>query len=148
MQSVKTIFLVIPLALCFINMQCDDNDDINRSSGICDETTIINHDLYENLNSANFTFIEEEITNDCLHIEIGASGCDGNTWGFNLVDSGAVAESSPEQRYLKFQLINEELCLAFFERTVSFDLTPLQIDGSHEIILHIEGLESSLHYTY
>ena len=38
--------------------------------------------------------------------------------------------------------------LLFFERTVSFDLTPLQIDGSNEIILHLEDLESSLNYKY
>jgi len=147
MQSIKKIFFIIPLALCFMNMQCDAGE-IEHLNEICDETTIINQDLYDILNSANFTFVDAEITDDCLNVTIGASGCDGNTWGFSLVDSGAITESSPEQRYLKFQLVNDEACLAFFERTVSFDLRSLQINGSNEIILHIEGLESSLNYKY
>lgn len=148
MKSIKTIFLIMPLALCFMNMQCEDDININRSNEICDKTTLVDQDLYDNLTTSNFTFISAEIIDDCLTIEIGASGCDGNTWGFNLVDSGVVAESSPEQRYLKFQLINEEACLAYFERTVSFNLIPLQVNGSHEIILQIEGLETPLHYKY
>lgn len=130
-----------------MNILCEEADDVDYVS-LCDEITIVNPDLYENFNTANFTFIDAEIVDDCLRLEIGASGCDSNTWGFNLVDSGAVAESLPEQRYLKLQLINEEACLAFFEKTVSFDLSPIQIDGSNEIILHIEGLESSLNYKY
>lgn len=148
MQSIKKILFIISLSLCFMNMQCHDDDSGRPFGDVCDITTIIDQDLYENLNSANFTFIGAEIINDCLYIEIGASGCDGSTWGFKLVDSGAVAESLPEQRYLRFQLTNEELCAAYFERTITFDIKPLQVIGSNEIILHIEGLESSLSYKY
>ena len=144
---IKKTFFAITVILCFMNMQCED-DDTRLSSKICDETTVVNEDIYKNLVSDHFTFVNAEITNNCLTIEISASGCDGNSWEFKLVDSGAVAESSPEQRYLKFQLINEEACLAVFKKTVSFDLTPLQINGSQEIILHLEGLEPSLHYKY
>lgn len=149
MKSIRKIFLFIPLGLCFMNMQCDEGEVIDSSNEICDETTIISQNLYENLSSANFTFGSAEIINNCLNIEIGASGCDGNTWEFKLVDSEIIAESLPEQRYLKLQLINKEACLAVFKRTASFDLRPLQIDNSvNEVILHIEGLESSLHYKY
>ncbi|WP_396602094.1 hypothetical protein [Algibacter sp. R77976] len=143
----KNISFAIGIMFCSMNILCEEADDVDSVS-LCDEITIVNPDLYENLNTANFTFIDAEIVDDCLRLEIGASGCDGNTWGFNLVDSGAIAESLPEQRYLRLQLINEEACLAFFEKTVSFDLSPIQIDGSNEIILHIEGLESSLNYKY
>ncbi|GAA4893280.1 hypothetical protein GCM10023311_17220 [Flaviramulus aquimarinus] len=129
-------------------MQCEDDINIDSPNQICDETILVDQDLYDSLTASDFTFINAKIIDDCLTIEIGASGCDGNTWGFNLVDSGAVAESSPEQRYLKFQLINEEDCLAYFERTMSFNLIPLQVNGSREIILHIEDLETLLYYKY
>lgn len=143
----KKISFAIGIMFCSMNVLCEDVDDVDYIS-FCDETTIVDNDLFENLNTVNFTFIDAEIVDNCLSLEIGASGCDGNTWGFNLVDSEAIAESSPEQRYLKFQLINDEACLAYFERIILFDLTPLQINGSNEIILHIEGFDSSLNYKY
>jgi len=148
MQIVKKLFFAIPVALCFMNMTCETDDDIDLSSDICDQITVVSKTQYDNLVSDNFTFGNVEITDDCLNIEISSSGCSGDSWGFNLIDSGAVAESSPEQLYLKFKLINNEACLAVFERTISFDLTPLQVNGSNLIILHIDGLETSLEYAY
>ncbi|MDO5968294.1 hypothetical protein Q4Q35_00605 [Flavivirga aquimarina] len=142
----KTLFTV-SVILCFVNMQCEDNDT-NLPNEYCDKATVINEDLYNNLVSDHFDLIDADINNDCIAIKIAASGCDGSTWELHLVDSGAVAESSPEQRYLKLQLLNTELCDAYFEKVISFDLTPLQISGSNDIILHLEGLESSLNYTY
>ncbi|TGV02497.1 hypothetical protein [Flavivirga rizhaonensis] len=144
----KKILFVVSVMCCFLSIQCKDDDDIKPTIDICDQKTVINKNIYNNLVSADFNFVRTEITDNCLTIEISASGCDGNSWEFNLVDSGAVAESSPEQRYLKFQLINEEACLAIFKKTVSFDLTSLQINGSNEIILRLEGLEPSLRYKY
>lgn len=144
----KKILFTVSVILCFMNMQCKEEGIKSSGDKVCGQTTIVNEEIYNNLVSANFMFVNAEIADDCLTIEISASGCDGNSWKFKLVDSGAIAESSPEQRYLKFQLINEEDCLAVFKRTVSFNLTPLQINGSHEIILHLEGLESSLNYKY
>lgn len=142
----KTIFFLI-ISLSIMNMQCEDNDDVIDAE--CDFVATVNKALYDNLETASFQITSAEIINDCLEIKIGASGCDGNSWEFNLVDSGAVAESLPEQRFLKLQLINEELCDAYFEKTTSFDLTPLQINnGVNEVILHIEGLESALNYKY
>ncbi|MCF7559049.1 hypothetical protein L3X39_00245 [Sabulilitoribacter multivorans] len=146
MRIVKNIFFIIPVAFCFMNMQCDDDSD--DYLGVCDQTTVIDESLYDSLESNNFTILGAEIQNNCLTIEFGASGCDGNSWTYQLVDSGAVAESSPEQRYLKFELLNNEACLAYFEKSISFDLTSLQITGSNKIILHIDGYESSLTYTY
>lgn len=143
----KKASFVIGVLFCFMNILCEDVDDLD-DGGICDSQVVVDEGLYQNLTSANFEFINAEIVDDCLNIEIGASGCDGSSWAFELVASEAIAESSPEQRFLKFQLVNEEMCLAVFESSVSFDLTPLQIDGSSEILLNIEGLASSLNYKY
>ena len=83
MQSIKKISLFILLALCFMNMQCDEDDVISLSNEICEETTVVSPSLYENLSSVNFTFVSAEITNDCLNLEVGASGCDSKSWGLN-----------------------------------------------------------------
>ncbi|WP_303318497.1 hypothetical protein Q4Q34_04090 [Flavivirga abyssicola] len=147
-MMLRKILLVVSIMCSFLSIQCKEDDDIKPTIDICDQKTVINKNIYNNLVSADFNLVSAEITNNCLTIEISASGCDGNSWEFNLVDSGAVAESSPEQRYLKFQLINQEACLAVFKKTISFDLAPLQINGSNEIILHFEGLESLLRYKY
>ena len=133
------------LVVCSMNMTCEEDDDLLEVV-MCDQSVVIDSDLYVNLNSD--TFSHAEIVDDCLQIEITSSGCSGESWEFKLVDSGVVAESLPEQRNLKFKLVNEELCLAIFSREVSFDLTPLQVDGSNEVVLNIEGFNTSLSYKY
>ena len=146
-KLIKKVALFFSISLCFFNMQCDD-DDVVSDDFPCEFSVVVDESKYINMVSDNFTFIDAEVSSDCLVVEISASGCDGNSWEFQLVDSGAVAESLPEQRYLKFQLINTELCSAVFKRTVSFDLAPLQISGSNEITLNLEGLESAINYKY
>ncbi len=147
MQIVKKILFVIPVILCFMSTTCE-TDDVDVSGDICDQITEVNETKFNDLDSDQFTFVNAEIIDDCLNIEISASGCSGDSWEFNLVDSGAVAESSPEQRYLKFKLINNEDCLAVFKKTVSFDLRLLRVSGSNKIILHLDGLDTSLEYIY
>ncbi len=91
--------------------------------------------------------ISLEIEDDCLLINFGASGCDGNSWELKLIDSGAIMESYPEQRNLKFFLKNEEACLAYFTKEISFDISDLQID-SDKIYLNILNNDSQLLYDY
>lgn len=144
----KKVSFVIGIMFCSMNVLCEDVDEPIIDDNFCDYKTIINADLYKDLQSAQFEFVNAEIIDDCLTIEIGASGCDGNTWEFKLVDSGAVAESFPEQRFLKLQLVNNELCDAFLKKTMSFDLTPVRVHDSGEIILNIDGFDSPLNYMY
>ena len=148
MPSIKKIVFFLLVSLSFLNMTCETDDDIGLSSDICDQIAIVSKIQYDNLDSDNFTFVNVEIIDDCLNIEIEASGCSSDSWEFNLIDSRAIAESSPEQRYLKFQLVNNEACLAVFKKTVSFSLIPLRINGSHETILHLEDFEFPLNYKY
>nr|WP_321222200.1 hypothetical protein [uncultured Psychroserpens sp.] len=128
-----------------MNTQCDDDDVVSIP---CDQTVVVDNGFYETAESNMYEVGNIVFNDNCLSIEISASGCDGNSWSMVLVDSGNVAESSPEQRYLKFVLTNQEVCLAFISQERSFDLTPLQIDGSNEIILNIEGFPESLTYNY
>lgn len=143
----KKISFLVFVMCCFLSTQCDDDivDDIDN---LCDDIVVIDNVAYDTIQSDSFQFTDVTINGDCLSITIGASGCDGNSWSFVLVDSGAVAESSPEQRFLKFEFLNTELCAAFFERTISFNLEPLRISGSNEIILNLDGWEAPLNYSY
>ncbi|WP_282136540.1 hypothetical protein [Seonamhaeicola maritimus] len=141
----KVLFFFI-IIFSFLNTQCEE--DVIIDDLLCDFTTVIDETKYANLSSDNFTFVNAEIEGDCLSIEIGASGCDGSTWKFELIDSGDVAESSPEQRYLKLDFNNDELCDAYFESTFTFDLNPVKVQGSNKIILHLDGLDESLEYSY
>ncbi|RKE98244.1 hypothetical protein [Ichthyenterobacterium magnum] len=145
MKFYKQLVFVLVVMLCLMNTQCDDDDIFVETCGL---EVIIDEDVYNNLETAFFTFVNVEIIDDCLNAEISSSGCDGNSWVFNLVDSSLVAESSPEQRSLKLQLINNEVCLAVFQQTVSFDLTSIRVEGSNQVVLNIDGLESALTYTY
>jgi hypothetical protein len=114
----------------------------------CDQTVVIDNGFYESAESNVYELGNVIFNDNCLSIEVSASGCDGNSWSMVLVDSGNVAESSPEQRYLKFVLTNEEVCLAIVSQERSFDLTPIQVEGSSEIILNIEGFPEPLTYNY
>ncbi len=141
----KKIVFTTAVIFCFMNTQCEEDVIVDDS---CDYITIISESKYPEASSEGLTFINAEIQGDCLLIDIGASGCNGDSWEFELIDSGAVAESEPEQRFLKLDFDNDEACLASFERTISFDLKPIRISESGKIILNLEGVDKDLIYSY
>ncbi|WP_439152846.1 hypothetical protein [Winogradskyella sp.] len=146
-MKLKQFFKVLFCALLVLNMQCDE-DDVIPLSDICDELIVTSNTEYENLESDFYSLDSAEIIDDCLVIAVSASGCDGNSWLFTLVDSGDIAESMPPQRNLKFGLTNNEACLAVFSREMSFDLRSLQIEGVDSVILNIEDFSTPLEYNY
>ena len=146
MKFSKILIACICFPLLLMNTQCDDDDDIQDSN--CGEFVIIDNSFYESAVSTDYTLVGFSIDEDCLTIEISASGCDGETWSMVLVDSGNIAESSPEQRFLKFVFTNNEACLAVFSQSRNFDLSNLQIEGSNEIVLNIDEFPEAITYTY
>ncbi len=143
----KISFLIIVVCGC-LSTQCDDDVSDDPVVNLCDNFATINEDIYMDIETSNYILTAVTISDDCLSVTFGSSGCSGNTWTYSLVDSGAVAESLPEQRFLKFNLDNQEDCAAAFERTFSFNLKPLQIEGSNEIILNLEGWGEPINYSY
>lgn len=146
MKLVKTLFVCMCCTLLLMNTQCDEDDDFQVSS--CGQPVIIDDAFFETAESSDYVLVDSSITNDCLTVEISASGCDGESWSMVLVDSGNVAESSPEQRYLKFVFTNNEACLAVFSQVREFNLSTLRVDGSTEVVLNIEGFPEPLLYSY
>jgi len=114
----------------------------------CDEATQIDEDAYDNGPKDFVNIMEATIDGDCLTITYSASGCSGDSWEVNLFDSGAVAESEPEQRYLRLSMTNPEACLAVFTKSRSFDISNLQIENNGTLILNIVDFEESIRYEY
>lgn len=146
MKFSRLIMLLLSVTL-FLNMQCED-DPVSLPQSNCVNLALIDSFSYENAATSPYTINDVIVNEDCLIISITATGCDGNTWTMQFLDSGSVDESSPPQRYAKFFLINDESCLAEVSRTTSFDLSTLQIEGENEIIINIDGYEDPVTYTY
>lgn len=145
MKRSKLVLSLCCFTLLFMNTQCDDDDEVQAP---CGQTVIVDSGFYETAASDIFELIEVQIEEDCFNVSVSASGCDGNSWSLVLVDSGNIAESSPEQRYLKLVFSNAEECLAVVIQERSFDLTSIRVDGSNEIILNIDGFSEPLTYSY
>lgn len=137
--------VLLLLALLFLNMQCDDD---MQPSIACDAETIVDNELYENTQSAFYTFGNVEINGDCLSITISSSGCSGETWELELVGSEGVMGSFPVQRNIKVVLTNNEACLAVFSREWTFDLLPLQVNGESQVTLNLQDFSEPILYSY
>lgn len=147
MKFPKIIVLLLSVTL-FLNMQCEGDDPAPFPESNCVNLTLIDSFSYENATTSPYTVTDVAINEDCLIITITATGCDGNTWDMQLLDSGSVEESNPSQRYVKFFLVNNEACLAEISRTTSFDLSTLQIEGENEIIINIDQYSDPITYVY
>ncbi len=146
MKLLKSLLFCLTILFCLTNTQCDDDDRLIEP--VCNQSAIVNEDYYNALDSDGFSFISIEVQQDCLVIDLSSSGCDGNSWKYKLVDSGSIAESFPEQRYLKLELTNNELCLAVINKQITFDLNILRVVGSNEIVLNIDGYNEGVIYSY
>ncbi|XLS29859.1 hypothetical protein ACJD0Z_03315 [Flavobacteriaceae bacterium M23B6Z8] len=140
----KTYKLLLVL-LMGVSMACNGDDDNNFNG--CDDGVIISGSEFVNAPSDQLTISNLEITDNCLAITFSASGCSGESWRIKLIDAAEVLDSDPQQRNLRLSLKNDELCDAIITRTVSFDLTRLQLDGN-EIILRIANNSSQISYRY
>jgi len=112
----------------------------------CDQAVVVSNNEFNNAPNDEVVISEILITENCLNITFQASGCDGNNWDVKLIDKGEIAESLPPQRTLRLSLNNPEDCLAFITKTLSFDITTLQVD-TEEVILNIDNEDGFL-YTY
>ncbi len=90
---------------------------------------------------------EAEIHNDCIRITFSAIGCDGDTWKTKLL-GGNISESNPPRRMLRLSVENEEDCDNTVTKTMTYDISNLQIEEKNEIYLNIVDWNESLLYEY
>ena len=140
----KKLLVLILIGLIFFSCLNSDNEESLKD---CDFETLINSQQYANTNSDQFTINSLAIKDDCFTINFRSSGCDGNSWELKLIDSGAVAESLPPQRDLKLSFKNEEACLAYLTKEITFDISNLQVDGQ-QVLLNIININESILYEY
>ena len=139
--------LLLILTLIHI-LSCNSEDDNFTIENNCDFTSeIILEEDFNAINTSNYAIIEVELNGDCLEMRFGASGCGTDLWEENLYSTDAFYNVFLLQRDVKIELINDE-CLAVFQKTVSFDLTPFQIDGQSDLSLNITGWNEQITYGY
>jgi len=136
---------LVILFLAPIALSCTNNDD--PSANECDFQTLISGGLYVNAPSDELVINSLDISNDCLRINFSASGCSGDTWEIQLIDSEAILESLPPQRNLRLSLKNEEDCEAFITKEYTFDISNLQVQNN-QVYLNIVNADESILYSY
>lgn len=112
----------------------------------CDKGLIVNENLYNNPQSSAFTITNAVLQNNCLELTITASGCDGETWVTNLITSGGIADSNPQQAFLKLSFTNKEVCTAVVTQKVSFDISALTTSAVKKLVLNLAGWNKPLVY--
>ena len=135
----------ILVALLTLLNACEE-DKVNTTN--CDAFIALDSDKYQNKETDFYTIISASINGNCLEVEYSSSGCSGESWTEEMVDSEEILESFPPQRRIRMLLDNKELCDAVFTKTVSFDLTPLRTEDYSMVILNLDGFDKSLLYEY
>lgn len=143
----KKIFFYPLVLVLFFACQNDDNESTTILSDCDGQSVIIDRDQFNNAPNDDVTINRIVIEGDCMEITYSASGCDGNSWEVNLIDSEIIAKSLPGQRSVRLSLKDEELCEAFITQSRVFDISNLQAGGD-EVWLNIEGYEERVIYKY
>lgn len=139
MKRILLFFASIIMLGCSI-----DDDDYYY----CGPLTTISESVYDEI-TIDYSILGVTVSQDCIFLEVSTSGCDGQTWQVNLVDSGQVyIENDEYKRNLKVQLINQEACAAVPTAVFGFNLSPLIVDDTNTIELVIEGYDEQVFYTY
>ena len=68
-------------------------------------------------------------------------------WELKLIDSEDILESNPPQRNLRLSLKNEESCLAYITKELTFDISNLQVNGN-KVQLNLTNSDKNILYKY
>ncbi|MEZ4786805.1 MAG: hypothetical protein R2790_02720 [Flavobacterium haoranii] len=145
----NTVFFFLLVGMFFLTSCNGDDDNTTTNPSTCDLTAqIIAESNFDAIETSNVFLTIVTLNGNCLEVTLGSSGCDPNNWEMNLYGIPDFDPVVPVQRDVKVELINNEICLAIFEKTVSFDLTPFQVVGQNEVVLNIEGWSEPIVYEY
>ena len=140
--------LLLILTLMHI-LSCNSEEDNSTIENNCDFTSeIIFEEGFNTISTSNYGIIDVVLNGDCLEITFSSSGCGTDLWEESLYSLDVFYTVFPLQRDVKMELINNEECLAVFQKMVSFDLTPFQIDGQSDLPLNITGWNEQITYGY
>lgn len=136
------IFFFLP----FLLLHCNKNELPVNSN--CDKVTVVSDSRFENAPRDDFDFVSAEIEGDCLEVAVRyGGGCGGAK--FELIGNNVLKESLPLQRFVVISFDDKDNCEALIIKTLSFDLTPLQVGNTNEVAIRINGISrTSLLYRY
>lgn len=136
--------LMMVLSLTFLS--CDDFS-LSSIKLDCNREIIVDNSLYENSPNDIYNFKSVEIKGNCLNITIEYGGGCGDI-ELKLIDSEYVMESIPVQRNLRLSFKDEDYCKALITKKISFDITPIQIQGESTIVLNLANWDEQILYYY
>ncbi|MDO5655904.1 MAG: hypothetical protein Q4G27_07170 [Flavobacteriaceae bacterium] len=143
----KRFLSLIMLGMFLISCSSDDLD--TQKNNICEDVSeIVSDEFFQLIETTNYHITDLEISDNCLRISVSSSGCDPTNWNMKLFSTNSFYTVQPYERILKIELNNNQSCLAVFEKSVSFDLIPYQIQGQSETPLHIVGWNEPIIYRY
>ena len=129
---------IVSLLMVLLLMSACENDPVTTG---CERPVFL--DENSAIISDPFQVTSAIINGNCLEIEVGAGGCDGDSWEGKLFVFPLVAESLPPQVTVEFSLRDEELCEAYIRRIFSFDLSELY-NISESVIVNLRGWDGTL----
>ena len=134
--------------ICLFVLGCNPNDEPTIKNKCNVSSEIISSEDFSAVSTSNYAITKVEINDDCIEITFGSSGCGTELWEEHLFIVDSFYTTFPYKRALKMELINEELCEAYFIKKVSFDLLPLQLEGQDLLPLNIYGWNEQVIYEY
>ncbi len=143
----KNMFFTL-FALLMFSCTRQSRNYIVTNPGDCENGITISAHQYSKTSADAFRITKAAIIGDCLEITIVASGCSGRSWNAALITNGAVAESFPQQMFLKILFKNNEDCEAMHTRTFSYNLKPIRVHGAIKLALNLQGYDGALLYEY
>ena len=146
MKKTSISFCIYGLFILFLS--CSESNSVSVISNCDKQSEIIDETSYNLVNTSNYVITGIVLNEDCLDVTIGSSGCDANNWTMNLFSTNNFSNTNPIQRNIKVELVNQEACAAAFQKTVSFDLTPLRVSTQTQIIFNIDGWNEQIVYNY
>lgn len=146
MMMKRVVFLMLLTGVLFA---CKGDDWLCCANPFnCDKNVVVDEIKYNETSTANYGVDSVVLNGHCLEITITSGGCDPNNWDMNLFASELIVETNPAQYKTKIELINNEDCLAVFQKTMSFDVTSLQMTGTNQVQIDIEGWNTPILYQY
>ena len=138
------------MIICSILLSgCDKTENVNIDSPLpeCDNSVVVDADLYQNAPADEFYFQSATIDGNCLKLTVRyGGGCEDVI--FQLYDASAILKSFPLQRNIRLSLEDNDFCEALITKELDYDLTPLQVDGYSELTLNLQNFAESLVYNY
>ena len=128
---------------------CNKTESVNIDLPLpeCDNSVVVDADLYQNAPADEFYYPNATVDGNCLKITVQyGGGCEDVI--FQLFDASSILKSLPIQRSIRLSLEDNDFCEALVTQELSYDLTPLQVDGYSKIILNLQGFTESLVYNY